>query len=74
MLSFRFLFLLILTILLISNVFVSVTIGIGEDIHISKAKARFVSSGFISFMIGVDFEITNIGKKTTSLQDNKFFS
>ena len=35
----------------IKNVLVSVTIGIGDDIHNSNAAALEVSLGFISFFI-----------------------
>ncbi len=45
-----FFFLLILCIFVMSKVFVSVTIGIGDDIHNSNALDRFVSLGFISLM------------------------
>ena len=52
--NFNPLFLLILQIRVMLNVFVKVTIGIGELIHISNAEARVVSWGFIS-LIAVNF-------------------
>jgi hypothetical protein len=47
------------------KVFVNVTIGIGEVIHKSKADARLVSWGFISFMFVLGLMIR---QKKTAMQ------
>ena len=59
------LFLLALWMRVMLKVFVNVTIGIGEVIHKSKADARLVSWGFISFMfvLGLMFR-----QKKTAMQ------
>ena len=59
------LFLLALWMRVMLKVFVNVTIGIGEVIHKSKADARLVSWGFISFMFVPDLMIR---QKKTAMQ------
>ena len=59
------LFLLALWMRVMLKVLVSVTIGIGEVIHKSKADARLVSWGFISFMLVLGLMIS---QKKTAMQ------